>query len=85
MGAYDDPMYEIGFYQGRLLRSGRLVVDTGIHHYNWSMDVWTPLPSPPPPSSFAPCALVLLCGSIVLPPPRRPPPLSPTCVSLIHI
>ena len=37
MGLYEgDPWGEIGFLQDQLLRAGRLVCDTGIHHHRWS-------------------------------------------------
>ncbi len=36
MGLYKDPMQHIGHLNNELLRAVRLVVDTGIHHYNWS-------------------------------------------------
>lgn len=39
MGTYeDDPMHEIGHYSWALLRSVRLVADTGIHYYNWTKE-----------------------------------------------
>ncbi|MBP6217165.1 MAG: DUF885 domain-containing protein [Oligoflexales bacterium] len=36
MGIFKDPLQEIGHLNDELLRAVRLVVDTGIHHYNWS-------------------------------------------------
>jgi uncharacterized protein (DUF885 family) len=39
MGAYkDDPAGELGYVHDALLRSGRLVTDTGIHALRWSRE-----------------------------------------------
>ena len=39
MGMYaDDPLGRVGYLKAQLFRCGRLVVDTGIHHYGWSRD-----------------------------------------------
>lgn len=39
MGAYaDDPAGELGYIHDALLRSGRLVTDTGIHYLRWSRE-----------------------------------------------
>lgn len=39
MGVYDkDPIGEIGYLQSALFRSGRLVVDTGLHAMGWSRE-----------------------------------------------
>jgi uncharacterized protein (DUF885 family) len=38
IGMYKDPYQRYGNIQARLFRAARLVVDTGIHHYNWSRD-----------------------------------------------
>lgn len=39
MGFYkDQPAWELGYIHDALLRSGRLVVDTGIHHKRWSRE-----------------------------------------------
>lgn len=36
MGLYADPMQHLGHLNDELFRAVRLVVDTGIHHFNWS-------------------------------------------------
>src|SRR5437763_11886816 len=38
MGFYKDPYQRYGNLQARLFRAARLVVDTGIHAYNWPRD-----------------------------------------------
>ena len=39
MGMYeDDPLGRIGYLRAQLFRAGRLVVDTGIHHFGWSRE-----------------------------------------------
>ena len=39
LGMYDDdPLGRIGYLKAQLFRCGRLVVDTGIHHYGWSRE-----------------------------------------------
>jgi uncharacterized protein (DUF885 family) len=38
MGMYEDPYQRYGNLQAQLFRAARLVVDTGIHRYNWSRD-----------------------------------------------
>ena len=38
MGFYKDPYQHFGNLQARLFRAARLVVDTGIHAYNWPRD-----------------------------------------------
>ncbi len=38
MGFYEDPYQRYGNLQARLFRAARLVVDTGIHAYNWPRD-----------------------------------------------
>lgn len=38
MGFYKDPYQRFGNLQARLFRAARLVVDTGIHAYNWPRD-----------------------------------------------
>ena len=39
MGVYaDNPLGEIGYIQSSLFRSGRLVVDTGMHAMGWSRE-----------------------------------------------
>lgn len=38
MGLYKDPYQRYGNLQARLFRAARLVVDTGIHAYNWPRD-----------------------------------------------
>ena len=38
IGMYQDPYQHYGHVQAQLFRAARLVVDTGIHHYNWSRD-----------------------------------------------
>ncbi len=39
LGMYeDDPLGRIGYLKAQLFRCGRLVVDTGIHHYRWSRE-----------------------------------------------
>ena len=39
MGTYDgDPLSELGYIHDALLRSGRLVTDTGLHHLRWSRE-----------------------------------------------
>ena len=39
LGVYpNEPMKELGYIMGDLLRSARLVVDTGIHKYGWSRE-----------------------------------------------
>jgi uncharacterized protein (DUF885 family) len=38
MGFYQDPYQRYGNLQARLFRAARLVVDTGIHAYNWPRD-----------------------------------------------
>ena len=36
LGVFEDPYQLLGFYSFNLMRSIRLVVDTGIHHFKWS-------------------------------------------------
>ena len=38
MGLYTDPYQHYGHLQAELFRAARLVVDTGIHYYNWPRD-----------------------------------------------
>ena len=39
MGFYkDNPLWELGYIHDALLRSGRLVTDTGLHHLRWSRE-----------------------------------------------
>jgi uncharacterized protein (DUF885 family) len=39
LGMYEnDPLGEIGWLKGQLFRCGRLVVDTGMHHFKWSRE-----------------------------------------------
>jgi uncharacterized protein (DUF885 family) len=38
IGMYQDPYQHYGHVQAQLFRAARLVVDTGIHRYNWSRD-----------------------------------------------
>ena len=38
-GFFETPYEELGHYGDELLRAARLVVDTGIHHYNWSREM----------------------------------------------
>ncbi|HUQ27167.1 MAG TPA: DUF885 domain-containing protein [Usitatibacter sp.] len=38
IGMYADPYQHYGHVQAQLFRAARLVVDTGIHRYNWSRD-----------------------------------------------
>ena len=39
LGVYEnEPMKELGYIMGDLLRSARLVVDTGLHQYGWSRE-----------------------------------------------
>ncbi|HET7032158.1 MAG TPA: DUF885 domain-containing protein [Casimicrobiaceae bacterium] len=38
LGFFKDPYQRYGHRQAQLFRAARLVVDTGIHHYNWSRD-----------------------------------------------
>lgn len=39
LGVYaDDPLGRIGYLQSMTFRASRLVVDTGIHHFNWSRE-----------------------------------------------
>ena len=39
LGVYEnEPMKEIGYLNGDLLRSARLIVDTGIHHFGWTTE-----------------------------------------------
>ena len=39
MGMYDDdPLGRVGYLKAQLFRCGRLVVDTGMHHYGWSRE-----------------------------------------------
>ncbi|WP_293457760.1 DUF885 family protein [Phenylobacterium sp.] len=39
MGFYEgEPLYELGYIHDALLRSGRLVTDTGLHHLRWSRE-----------------------------------------------
>ena len=39
LGVYaDDPLGRIGYLQSMTFRASRLVVDTGIHHLNWSRE-----------------------------------------------
>ena len=39
MGTYEgDPLSELGYIHDALLRSGRLVTDTGLHHLRWSRE-----------------------------------------------
>jgi uncharacterized protein (DUF885 family) len=37
-GMYSDPYSRLGYLRGELLRSVRLVVDTGIHHKRWTRE-----------------------------------------------
>ena len=36
LGLFTDPYQHLGFYSYNLLRSARLVIDTGIHAFGWS-------------------------------------------------
>ena len=38
LGLYKDPFQHYGHLQAELFRAARLVVDTGIHAYNWQRD-----------------------------------------------
>ncbi len=39
LGMYeDDPLGRVGYLKAQLFRCGRLVVDTGIHHFHWSRE-----------------------------------------------
>ncbi|TRY63269.1 hypothetical protein TCAL_14318 [Tigriopus californicus] len=38
MGLFENPYDLLGYYSWNLLRSVRLVVDTGLHHYNWTRE-----------------------------------------------
>ena len=39
LGLYEnEPMKEIGYLNLDLLRSARLIVDTGIHHFGWTTE-----------------------------------------------
>lgn len=39
LGMYeDDPLGQVGYLKAQLFRCGRLVVDTGIHHFRWSRE-----------------------------------------------
>ena len=39
LGMYeDDPLGRVGYLKAQLFRCGRLVVDTGIHHFKWSRE-----------------------------------------------
>lgn len=38
MGLFEDPYDLLGYYSWNLLRSVRLVVDTGLHHFNWTRE-----------------------------------------------
>ena len=38
LGFFKDPYQRYGHRQAQLFRAARLVVDTGIHHYNWPRD-----------------------------------------------
>jgi len=38
LGLYKDPFQHYGHLQAELFRAARLVVDTGIHAYNWPRD-----------------------------------------------
>ena len=38
MGIYNDPLVRLGYLSGDLLRSCRLVVDTGIHAFRWDRE-----------------------------------------------
>jgi uncharacterized protein (DUF885 family) len=38
LGFFKDPYQRYGHRQAQLFRAARLVVDTGIHHYDWSRD-----------------------------------------------
>ena len=39
LGMYeDDPLGRVGYLKAQLFRCGRLVVDTGVHHYRWSRE-----------------------------------------------
>jgi len=37
-GLYGDPAQELGYFNANMLRSTRLVEDTGIHYFGWSYD-----------------------------------------------
>jgi uncharacterized protein (DUF885 family) len=39
LGVYDrDPLGRIGWLKAQMFRAGRLIVDTGMHHYRWSRE-----------------------------------------------